>query len=109
MPPAQTDPGRYRDAVDRGRTGDKIAATDPAAAPVPTDAETGGRGTSLSASAASTRIQERHRAPEQTAAPHTNPGRAQWQIPGRGMAWGMGIGFALMILLGLAAAIVMLP
>ena len=31
------------------------------------------------------------------------------QLASAGMAWGMGIGFALMILLGLAAAIVMLP
>jgi hypothetical protein len=109
MPPAQTDAGRYRDAVDRGRTGDKIAVPDPAAAPVHTDAETGGHGTSSSASAAATRVQERHRAPEQTAAPHTNPGRAQWQIPGRGMAWVMALGFALMILLGLVFAVAMLP
>ncbi|MBV9783455.1 MAG: hypothetical protein JO264_06510 [Acidisphaera sp.] len=32
---------RLRDAIDRGRTGDKVKADDPAAAPLGTDAEAG--------------------------------------------------------------------
>jgi hypothetical protein len=108
-PASPVDTGYYRAAVDDGRTDDKIAAPDPAAAPVHTDAESGGRGTSRSESDASTHVQRHRRAPEQVAAPHTNPGRAQWQIPGRGQAWSMGAGFAVMILLGLVVAIVTLP
>lgn len=33
---------QLRDDIDSGRTGDKVAATDPAAAPLGTDAEAGG-------------------------------------------------------------------
>lgn len=42
-PDAEPDnPSRLRDAIDRGRTGDKVAAEDPAAAPLGTDDEAGG-------------------------------------------------------------------
>lgn len=41
----QPETGRYRKDVDAGRTGDKVAHPDPAAAPLETDAETGGAAT----------------------------------------------------------------
>ena len=104
-----TDAGRYRSAVDRGRTGDKIPVGDPAAAPVHTDAEAGDDGTPRAASAAATQAQAIHGAPEQVRMDYTNPGRSQMQIPERSMAWLMGFGFAVMILLGLMAAVVTLP
>lgn len=103
------DAGHYRDAVDRGRTGDKIAAADPAAAPVDTDAETGGYATPRSASAAATHAQERHRASEQVRATHANPGRGQQQVPERSMAWLIALGFAILILLGFVTALVTQP
>jgi hypothetical protein len=109
MPIASTDAGRYRTDVDRGRTGDKIPAIDPATAPVHTDAEAGGRGTPHADSEAATRAQERHAPQEEVRATHTNPGRSQTQIPERPMAWLMALGFALLILLGLMVAVVTLP
>jgi hypothetical protein len=103
------DAGRYRSAVDRGLTGDKIPVSDPAAAPVHTDAEAGDDGTPRAASAAATRAQEIPTAPEQVRTDYTNPGRSQMQIPERSMAWLMGFGFAVLMLLGLMAAVVTLP
>lgn len=107
--PRLSDAGEYRDAVDRGRTGDKIPARDPAAAPVHTDAEAGGRVTPRPESAAATRSQASHAPPEQVRATHTNPGRGQLQIPGRSMAWFIALGFAALILIGIVAALVTLP
>ena len=104
-----TDSGRYRDAVDAGRTHDKIPVADPASAPVHTDAEAGGEGTSRAASLESTREQSRYVPPETVRADHTNPGRSQLQIPGRRMAWLMALGLGFTILLGLAAAVITLP
>ncbi|HEX2114060.1 MAG TPA: hypothetical protein VHM01_06615 [Alphaproteobacteria bacterium] len=108
-PRRPTDAGRYRDAVDAGRTHDKIPVPDPASAPVHTDAEAGGEGTSRTASLEATREQARYAPPETVRADHTNPGRSQLQIPERRMAWLIAVGFAFLIALGLAAAVVTLP
>lgn len=40
--PAAAEPHRLRDAIDRGLTGDKVPAIDPAAAPLGTDDEAAG-------------------------------------------------------------------
>ncbi|SMH54013.1 hypothetical protein SAMN02982994_3448 [Azospirillum lipoferum] len=40
--PHTAEPHRLRDAIDRGLTGDKVPATDPAAAPLGTDDEAAG-------------------------------------------------------------------
>jgi hypothetical protein len=82
---------------------------DPATAPVHTDAEASGQGTSRAASASATQAQAGHAVPEEIATDHTNPGRGQLQIPGRRMAWLTGLGFALLILLGLTVAVATLP
>jgi hypothetical protein len=107
--PQRTDTGQFRDAVDRGRTHDKIAVADPATAPVHTDAEAGGRGTPRAASTAATRAPEQRPPPEEVSLDFTNPGRAQFQIPPRRMAWAMALGLAFLVLFGLAAAVVTLP
>ncbi|MDN2564906.1 hypothetical protein N1F89_01610 [Aquibium sp. A9E412] len=74
---------RLRDDIDSGRTGDKVAAADPAVAPLGTDAEAGGTPTDPQAAAA-----ERRRAtggPTSGGAGETSAGRA-----GRGAASGRG-------------------
>jgi len=58
QPKAETAAGRTRAATDRGLTGDKVAATDPAAAPLETDAETAATPTPGAAAEASLRTQE---------------------------------------------------
>jgi hypothetical protein len=108
-PLRRTDTGQFRDAVDRGRTHDKISAADPAAAPVHTDAEAGGRGIPRAASIAATRRLEQRTPPGEVALDLTNPGRSQFQIPPRRMAWAMALALAFLILFGLAAAIMTLP
>jgi len=40
--PSTAEPHRLRDAIDRGLTGDKVPASDPAAAPLGTDDEAAG-------------------------------------------------------------------
>jgi hypothetical protein len=107
--PRRADAGRYRSAVDHGSTGDKIPAVDPAAAPVQTDAETGGHATPRPVSVAAVREQASHRAPEEVPSDPTNPGRGQLQIPERSMAWLMGVGLLCLVLLGLMVAVVTLP
>lgn len=101
--------GRYRHAVDRGRTHDKVAVPDPAAAPVHADAEASGQPTSAAASNASTEMQRRQRVSDVPRANHTVPGRGQGQIPGYASAWLLGAGFAFLGLLGLAAAYLTAP
>jgi hypothetical protein len=103
------DPGRTRDKVGRGRAGDKSPAFDLAAAPIHTDAEADGSGPVHAASMAATRAQQPRPVSEEVGATHTNPGRGQTQIPERRMAWLIALGFALLILLGLAVAVVTLP
>lgn len=45
--PVTAEPHRLRDAIDRGLTGDKVPASDPAAAPLGTDDEAAGTTTPL--------------------------------------------------------------
>jgi hypothetical protein len=56
-PEAPTNWAPARARIDRGETGDKIAADDPAAAPLGTDAEAGGASTPAEAIARSARLQ----------------------------------------------------
>lgn len=76
-------PARARGETDRGRTGDKVAAEDPAAAPLETDAEASGTATSGRAAAAShddqTRIGKQARAAEPAFARNPQPGKANRQ------------------------------
>jgi hypothetical protein len=96
-----SDQGQTRDATDTGRTGDKIAVEDPAAAPLHTDAETSGQPTSGPAAMAAREDQERI-ADEKAASapaygshpqPHTPP-----QFPKS--AWTIGVGIVLLVLVG---------
>jgi hypothetical protein len=91
--------------MNKARPHDKV----PASAPVHTDAEAGGRGTPRSTAAGATREQSDSRAPEQVPLDYTNPGRGQFQIPERRLAWLMALGLALLIVLGLTVAVVTLP
>ncbi len=101
--------GRYRHAVDTGQTHDKVAAPDPAAAPVHADAEASGQPTLAAPSEASTEMQQRQHVSDVPRADHTIPGRGQGQIPGYTSAWLMGAGFAALGVLGLAAAYLSAP
>jgi CubicO group peptidase (beta-lactamase class C family) len=56
-PEAPTNWAQARAQIDRGETGDKIAADDPAAAPLGTDAEAGGVSTSPADIARSVELQ----------------------------------------------------
>ena len=56
-PEAPTNWAQARAQIDRGETGDKIAADDPAAAPLGTDAEAGGVSTSPADIARSVHLQ----------------------------------------------------
>ena len=57
--PNRPDPGRARAAIDAGKTGDKVPAEDPAAAPMHTDAEAAGTPTPSAAAEADVARQER--------------------------------------------------
>jgi len=57
QPEAPTNWAQARAQIDRGETGDKIAAPDPAAAPLGTDAEAGGAATEAADIARSARLQ----------------------------------------------------
>ena len=107
--PGNSESGRYRRAVDTGRTRDKVAAPDPAAAPVHADAEASGQPTSGAASDAATERQRRQHVTNVPRVNHTVTGRGQAQIPGYVSAWLLGAGFAALGLLGLAAAYLSAP
>jgi len=105
----QPEGSRYRNSVDSGRTHDKIAQFDPAAAPVHADAEASGEATPAEPSERSTERQRRLPVSDVPRADHATPGRGQVQIPGRRSAWLLGTGFAALGLLGLAVAFLSAP
>lgn len=81
---------RLRRDIDRGRTGDKVAAIDPAAAPLGTDAEAGGETTPEHA-ARDARRYEVHKAPTE----HES-----------GRPWKTLLGAALLVVVAVVAAVV---
>lgn len=66
---------QMRDRVDRGETGDKVAAEDPAAAPLGTDAEAGGAGTPAPDIATSARAEAAGTDPGKTGESASGTGR----------------------------------
>lgn len=101
--------GRYVDAVNSGRTHDKIAAPDPAAAPLHTDAESGGRPTPAAALEGAAEDQRQRPIAEDAATTWDVPGRGQPQIPARGNAMIMGAAIAVLIAGAVVVAYVFLP
>jgi hypothetical protein len=97
--------GQYREAANKGRTHDKVAFPDPAAAPVHADAEASGYPTSRPAFVAATRDQ----AGMTRSDADTDTGHRQGGTSSQVMAWLMGAAFAALALLGLTVAIVTLP
>ena len=83
--------GRLRDKIDRGETGDKVAAPDPAAAPLHTDAEAAGTPT------AEDDLDEL-RAPPRPASPR----------PPRAPAWSLAIGAVVLVAAGVIVAVALL-
>ena len=65
---------RLRDDIDRGSTGDKVAFSDPAAAPLGTDAEPGGSPTELGAMAEARKAEGESKEPRQ---PKKSPAELQ--------------------------------
>lgn len=105
----KSETGQYRHAVDKGRTHDKIAAPDPAAAPLHTDAESSGYPTARAALAAVAADQARVGGDETPVVSSSIPGRGQGQIPSRRTAWLLGGAFAALGALGLLAALLSPP
>lgn len=101
--------GGYRNAVDHGRTHDKISFPDPAAVPLQADAESGGHSTPNSVLAAAQRAQSRQSVSESPRADAAVAGRNQQQIPGRPHARLLGGLLIAMGLLGLGTAFLTLP
>jgi hypothetical protein len=101
--------GRYVGAVDSGQTRDKIAAPDPAAAPLHTDAESGGRPTPAAALEGAAADQRQRPMADDAAATRDVPGRGQPQIPARGNAMIMGAAIAALIAAAVVVAYVFLP
>lgn len=95
---------RYRHVIDRGKTHDKVAVPDPAAASFHTDSEASGSPTSDLALAASARDQMRQNDPESPTLSVAVPGRGQQHIPERSVAWLISVAFAAMVLVGLGTA-----
>ena len=93
QPEAPTNWAQARAQIDRGETGDKLAAPDPAAAPLGTDAEAGGATTEAKDIARSARLQMGS-TPSDTATQAPRP-----SAPTRLVPW-------LVLVLALAAAIV---
>ena len=94
QPEAPTNWAQARAQIDRGETGDKIAAPDPAAAPLGTDAEAGGAATEAADIARSARLQMQG-TPAHSAAQAPRP-----SMPARLVPW-------LVVALALAAAIIL--
>lgn len=85
--------GRYRHAVDSGATHDKVAAADPAAAPLHTDAEAAGTHTSARELERTARDQQGQQIP----------------VPGQSGAWWLAGALAVSAALSLAIAYWLLP
>lgn len=70
-----------RDRIDTGKTGDKVAVDDPAAAPLGTDEEAGGEATPADAIGRSAAAEE-----QRPAVPERDPA-SKGGVPGRRPAW----------------------
>ncbi len=90
-PDGHANPDQLRGEIDRGRTGDKVAFPDPAAAPLGTDDEAAGTPVSPRAAATAERLE--------TSRPHAAP--VPVRVRGIGRAWIM-----VLFILIVAAAII---
>jgi hypothetical protein len=89
---------RLRDDIDRGGTGDKVAFSDPSAAPLGTDAEAGGV-TPRAAAAREARAEETGRATNGAKpAPADRAPDPQRKMPGGWMVWA-GLLLAVLVLI----------
>ncbi len=98
-PGARSTVDQLRSDIDAGATGDKVPVLDPAASPLGTDDEAGGASPSP-ALVAEVRRTERKGPPLRSPLDPTDPGTD------RRHAWRLGGGLALLVALGIAAALV---
>ncbi|MBB4024011.1 MULTISPECIES: hypothetical protein [Actibacterium] len=89
---------RLRDDIDRGATGEKIAFSDPAAAPLGTDAEAGGTPTDAAAMANARKAET---AAQESSQPKKTPAQLQrtahpWGLAIIVMVAGLGLGLVLL-------------
>lgn len=89
--PKGANTAQLRDAIDRGRTGSKVAHPDPAAAPLGTDEEAAG--TPPSTAAVTQALRDEVRNPAAHHAPRRTPGSRllAWSVAGVALVLALGV------------------